>query len=211
MDTITNTTIQPQPQIKKDNKWLLWGLIGFTIILLITAIILFIQLKQPVPAPTPKPKASPQTVPVQQQQTEGVCTLSFTVTVSPSVSPSPSPSASPSPSVSPSPSASPAPIACFDTCVSDTECESGLRCMTIASEKRCVNPECKEDTDCSCTSPSPSASTQAQVSASPAASQIASVPRASVAPAALPQAGGNTPLVLGISAGILMMILGLLF
>ncbi|MEK7513359.1 MAG: hypothetical protein AAB580_00545, partial [Patescibacteria group bacterium] len=80
---ITPLTSQPitpiTPTPKKDGKWLMWGLIGFTLILLATAVILFFQLKKPAPAPTPKPKASPQTVPVQQQQTEGVCTLSFTV------------------------------------------------------------------------------------------------------------------------------------
>ena len=286
----------------------MWGLIGFTLILLATAVILFFQLKKPTPAPTPKPKASPQTVPIQQQQTGGVCELSFTVAASPSPAPqcvpqafvggsietgsnnttivkcnygkvidcmtleiiinntpvacvfneliatvgsftcdipfntvtqascntfvgsennccaeanlvqkgSPSPAPSASPGASPSPSASPSLIACFDTCDNDSQCMSGLRCMTVSSQKRCVNAACTEDTDCSCASPVPSASPQA--SASPGASVQPQpsvsprlIARASPAPAALPKAGGNTPLVLGVSAGILMMLLGLLF
>lgn len=182
----------------KDKKWLIWGLIGFTAILLATAVVLFFQLKQPGPAPTPRPKpaASPKTPPVQETTTEEVCSLSFTV------SPSPSPSASPSPS----PSASPQPTACFDTCDSDAQCEEDLRCTSVSGTKRCVNPSCTEDADCSCASPNPSPS--APASPNPSASPQANLPKAS--PPALPQAGVNTPMVLGVSVGILMMLVGLL-
>ncbi|MCG2691621.1 hypothetical protein L6272_02195 [Microgenomates group bacterium] len=68
--------------MKKDNKWLLWGLIGFTGILLVTAIILFFQLKKPavpLPSPKPKPTAAPQLPPVQQAAPENVCQVSFTI------------------------------------------------------------------------------------------------------------------------------------
>ena len=201
--------------IMKDKKWLIWGLIGFTVILLVTAIILFFQLKQPAPTPSPRPRptASPQLPPIQVTTTEEVCSLSFTVAASPESSPSPSaspsPSPNPSPSASPSPSPSPQPNACFDTCGSDSDCESDLRCLTVSGTKRCVNPSCTEDADCICASPGPSASPSP--SASPQAKASASPTAIAQAPAQLPQAGVSAPLVLGVSAGILLMLLGLVF
>ena len=181
--------------MKNNNKWLIGGLIGFTAILLTTAVVLFFQLKQPAPTPSPTPKPRPTTSPqlpqVQETTTEEVCSLSFTVGASPSPSPSPNPSPSPSPSPSPQP------ITCFDTCSSDAECEADLRCQSVSGTKRCVNPSCSEDADCSCA--------VAEV-AHP--SPLASLPKAS--PPALPQAGVNTPMVLGVSVGILMMLVGLL-
>ena len=184
-----------------NKKWLIWGLIGFTAILLVTAVILFFQLKQPAPtaSPRPRPTASPQLPPIQETTTEEVCSLSFTVAASPS--PSPSPSASPSPSPSPQPTA------CFDTCDSDANCEADLRCLTVSGTKRCVNPSCTEDADCICASPGPSASPSP--SASPQAKASASPTAIAQAPAQLPQAGVSAPLVLGVSAGILLMLLGL--
>ena len=191
---------------KNNKKWLIWGLIGFTVILLVTAVVLFFQLKQPTPSPTPKPKpvASPQVPGIQETTAVEVCSLSFTITASPSPSPSVTPS--PSPSVTPSPS--PQPIGCFDTCSSDADCEDDLRCMTVGSTKRCVNPSCDTDADCVCASPNPSPSPHAQASPSPTVAAQAS-PR--VEQPALPTAGVNTPMVLGISTGILMMLVGLLW
>lgn len=176
----------------KDKKWLIWGLIGFTAILLVTAAVLFFQLRQPVPSPTPRPRPtpSPQLPPVQETTAEEVCSLSFTV------------------ATSPSPSPSPVPNACFDTCVSDADCEADLRCQSVSGTKRCVNPSCSEDADCLCASPNPSASLQPSASPKASASPQASLPKAS--PPALPQAGVNTPMVLGVSVGILMMLVGLL-
>lgn len=189
-----------------NKKWLIFGLAGFAVILAITAVVLFFRLN-PVqePSPSPKAKASPKTVPVQQTTTEGVCELSFSV----EPSPSPSPSVSPSPSPSASPSPSPEAIACFDTCDSDTDCEDDLRCMSVGGTYRCVNPSCPEDVDCICASPNPSASPGAP--ASPAAAASPKAAASPVAQAQLPEAGFNAPLVLGVSAGILMMLLGLVF
>ena len=76
-------TMQNEKLKTTNNKWLLWGLIGFTAILLVTAIILFLQLKKPaapLPSPKPKPAASPQIPEVQQTTTENVCEVSFSVT-----------------------------------------------------------------------------------------------------------------------------------
>lgn len=109
--------------------------------------------------------------------------------------------------------------ACFDTCDNDTECETDLRCMTVGGEKRCVNPGCTEETDCACASPgpSPSPSPKASVKPSPSPEEQAELPE--VTPPSgelaeqptLPEAGVNTPVILGVSVGILLMILGLLF
>ena len=136
--------------MKNNNKWLIGGLIGFTLILLTTAIVLFFQLKQPQASPTPKskPAASPQLPPIQETTPQEVCSISFTIAASPNPSPSPSPNPSPSPSPNPSPS--PEPITCFDTCSSDAECEADLRCQSVSGTKRCVNPSCSEDADCTC-------------------------------------------------------------
>ncbi|MCX6816983.1 MAG: hypothetical protein NTZ93_03895 [Candidatus Beckwithbacteria bacterium] len=200
--------------MKKDNKWLLWGLIGFTAILLITAIILFLQLRKPTqPLPTPKPVASPQVPEINVAGTAGVCELSFTVTASPSPSPSPgtSPSPSPSPGTSPSPSPSPGtspqPNVCFDTCSTDDECKvanSEWRCMTVSGDKRCVNPNCTDETDCNCniaSSPNPTIIAYASPTLPPQTKGGQPV---------LPQAGISGPAVLGVSAGLLLMLAGLL-
>jgi hypothetical protein len=203
---INNTAKTAAP---KSKKGLLWGLIGFTVILVVTAVVLFLRLNQAaVPTPSVKPKASaPVTPPVQQATTGNVCELAFNIAASPSPSPSPSVSPSPSPSVSPSPS--PSPTACFDTCDSDADCEEDLRCMDVSGTKRCVNPTCPEDADCVCASTPPSPSPSASVSPSPRASVTPSVSPS--AQPQLPQAGVNGPMVLGVSAGVLMMLAGLLW
>jgi hypothetical protein len=201
LNMINNT---PKTTTPKSKKGLLWGLIGFTVILVVTAVVLFFKLNQPAaPTPSVKPKASvsPVIPPVQQATTGAICELTFTVAASPSPSPSPSPSASPSPS--------PSPNACFDTCNSDAECEEDLRCQSVSGTKRCVNPTCPEDADCVCASTSPSPSPSASVSPSPRASVTPSVSPS--AQQQLPQAGVNGPMVLGVSAGVLMMLAGLLW
>lgn len=210
---IVNQSPTPVATKKRgEKKWLLWGLIGFTAILLITALVLFFQLKKPVTPPLP-PKPTPQLPPVQQVVPENVCELSFTVAVSPSPSPSTSPSPSPSvsPSPSPSPSASPEPTACFDTCDNDAECKTDLRCLAVGGDKRCVNPSCTSETDCACpeaaASPSPSTTTVI-VYASPSPTLVAQTKGGQPE---LPEAGITGPAVLGVAAGLLMILLALLF
>ena len=196
VDQTTPTPVNPKGQ----KKWLLWSLIGFTGILLTTAVVLFFQINKPAPTPlpSPRPKASPTLPQVQQTTTENACQLSFTV------------AASPSPSPTPTPTPTPSPIACFDTCDSSADCNTGLECQTVGGTKRCVNETCPEDADCSCAgaspSPSPSVSPTPISGASPSPSTIARVEQPT-----LPQAGVSTPAVLGVSAGILLMLLGLLF
>ncbi|OGD55960.1 hypothetical protein A3I57_02635 [Candidatus Beckwithbacteria bacterium RIFCSPLOWO2_02_FULL_47_23] len=264
-----------------NKKWLIWGLIGFTVILIITAIVLFFQLRQPAPSPAPRPRptASPQLPPIQETTTEEVCSLSFTVaelkctgiTLEPTgtgigagdvrkltaqvsgdsgsythawtITSAGNDGSLSSTTTNPTTWTAPSTLqstqewvikdtlkdtsttqqtttcevkfnfgglnACFDTCGSDSDCESDLRCLTVSGTKRCVNPSCTEDADCTCASPGPSPSP----SPSPSPQAQAS-PRASASPLAqaqLPQAGVSAPLVLGVSAGILLMLLGLVF
>ncbi len=224
-----------QPKGKGDKKWMVWGLIGFTVILLVTAVILFLQLRKPVEeaVPKPKPVASPELPEVKQVEPESVCEVSFTVSPSPEPSPSPSPTS------------------CFDTCEIDDDCEGDLRCMETGGTDRCVNPECTEDSDCDCdededlvcfdtcvtdsecpgdlrcmiypgTSDTRCLNTDcreetdcgcdvAVASPTPPASAPPASPIARVEQPDLPEAGVSAPAVLGVSAGLLMLILGLLF
>ena len=211
-----------------NKKWLIWGLIGFTVILIITAIVLFFQLRQPAPSPAPRPRptASPQLPPIQETTTEEVCSLSFTVaelkctgiTLEPTgtgigagdvrkltaqvsgdsgsythawtITSAGNDGSLSSTTTNPTTWTAPSTLqstqewvikdtlkdtsttqqtttcevkfnfgglnACFDTCGSDSDCESDLRCLTVSGTKRCVNPSCTEDADCTCASPGPS-------------------------------------------------------
>jgi len=196
---------------KKEKKWMLWGLIGFTVILLATAVFLFLQIRKPETEealPSVRETETEEVLPsVEQVETEGVCELKFTVEASPSpspsVSPSPSPSASPSPSpsVSPSPTPSPPPT-CYDECETNADCAGDLICDDVNGTLRCVNYECPEESDCICPGASPSPGASLPPGASPTAR--GEEPE-------LPEAGVATPAVLGISVGILLVILGLLF
>lgn len=280
--------INPTPTTTKkpgEKKWLLWSLIGFTGILLTTAVVLFFQINKPAPTPlpSPRPKASPALPAVQQTTTGDVCQLGFTiskldctgVTMSPTgnaigandtrqltanvtggsgtythswVITSSGTNKGTLSSATTNPTTWTAPgslsgtqtwtikdtvsdnsttvqsdtcevtlsfgglIACFDTCSADSDCNTNLKCQTVGGTKRCVNPSCSEDADCTCAGASPSPSPSLSPSptpitgASPSPSTIARAEQPE-----LPQAGVSAPAVLGVSAGILLMLLGLLF
>jgi len=229
---------KPEGKGKGDKKWMLWGLIGFTGILLITAVILFLQLRKPAEeALPPRPVASPRAeIPeVKQAEPEGVCEMSFTITASPSPTPTPTPSASPSPP----------PTACFDTCEIDSDCDGDLRCMNDPGEYRCVNDACPEDSDCDCdaeelvcfdrceldsecpgdlrcmtypgTSDSRCLNADCREESDCGCPGATPPPRVTPSPIVrapepeLPVAGVSAPAVLGVSAGLLLVLFGLLF
>jgi hypothetical protein len=99
----------------------------------------WLPVASPSPSPSQSPSPSPLSSPSQSPQ------------ASPSPSPSPSPSASPPPSPSPSPSPEPTPPPeCWDTCTSDSQCSSSLKCQSVSGTFRCVNPSCPEESDCIC-------------------------------------------------------------
>jgi len=231
--------VAPMPQApvkvkgKGDKKWMVWGLIGFTVILLVTAVILFFQLRKPVEEPLPKPRpvpvASPVLPEVKQVEPEGVCEVTFTLEASPEPSPTPTPS----------------PSVCFDTCVDDTDCDEDLRCMDVGGEDRCVNPDCTEESDCACdeeplvcfdtcatdsecpgdlrcmiypgTSDTRCLNADCREESDCGCDVVVASPTPPASPIArveqpeLPAAGVSAPAVLGVSAGLLMVILGLLF
>ncbi|MCG2692431.1 hypothetical protein L6272_06470 [Microgenomates group bacterium] len=72
--------------------------------------------------------------------------------------------------------------------------------MTVGGDKRCVNPSCTSETDCAwpeaVASPSPSPTLVAQTKGGQPE---------------LPEAGIAGPAVLGVAAGLLMILLALLF
>ncbi|MFH0942621.1 MAG: hypothetical protein V1810_00415, partial [Candidatus Beckwithbacteria bacterium] len=87
-------------------------------------------------------------------------------------------------------------------------------CMTIpnTNDKRCVNPSCISESDCSCeqaqVSPSPSPSATIITYASPRPSLVAQTKGGQPE---LPEAGIAGPAILGVSVGLLMILLALLF
>jgi len=97
-------------------------------------------------------------------------------------------------------------LVCFDTCDNDSDCPNNLECINYpdTDDYRCLNGNCPEEADCSCpvtyTSPSPSYIAQASPSPSPRVEQPE-----------LPTAGVSTPAVLGVSVGLVLMLIGLLF
>jgi hypothetical protein len=277
-----NPTTPTAPKTNK--KWLLWGLIGFTGILVVTAVVLFFQLRQPTPSVAPRPSLAPKLPAVQETTTGDVCELSFSVkglkceevTLEPTgagvgandtrkltakvsggsgtythawtittnkTNKGSLSSATTNPTTWTAPSTLDEPQewtikdtitdnsttaqsatcevklnfgglnACFDTCAADSDCEADLRCQSVSGTKRCVNPTCPEDADCICASasPSPSPTVSPSVSPSPRASASVSPSPSASAQAKLPEAGFNGPMVMGVSAGILMMLAGLLW
>ena len=284
------TPTPPVPIVNSgDKKWMLWGLISFTVILLITAVILFVQLNKPISTlPQPTQTQEPQVVPVKQAAIEGPCELSFSVEplactdiiVTPSSTSVTSDEerdleavvtggsgtythswtttsngtdlgsldtavSNPTTWTAPSDLGDPQTwtvmdtitdtsvipqtvdcevefeftglITCFDVCEINSDCEPQWSCMDVSGVNRCVEPSCPENSDCLCASPSPSPvsspspSPEVSPSPSPEAPDISPSPIVRVEQPELPEAGVAAPAVLGVSAGVLLMILGLLF
>jgi len=177
----TPKSVKPGSTKNEDKKWLLWGLIGFTGILLITAVVLFFQLRKPVsapPVPKARPKASPVTPEVKQVTGEGVCEVAFNI----------------------------GPTPCSEECTSSTQCDTGLECLDVGNGMMCLNPSCTAEVDCVCPgiTPSPSPSP-------PGAPMDIPSPSPRVEQPQLPEAGVSAPAVLGVSAGLLLVVFGLLF
>ena len=128
MPTPTNKPVSAKAPAGQ-RKWLLWSLIGFTGILLITAVVLFFQISRPATAPLPssRPKASPEIPTVEEATTEAenACQLGFTVAEIP-------------------------PAVCYEACNTTADCNSGLACQTVSGTKRCVNATCPSESDCTC-------------------------------------------------------------
>jgi len=143
----------------------------------------------------------------QEEVEEYPCRISFIVEATPSASPSPSPSASPSPSPSaspsPSPSASPSPsYGCWDQCNYSYQCPNNLECLEVNNVNRCVNPSCRQETDCTCSEYTPSPSPTPLIPGeSPTPQQL---------PQELPEAGVLSPTLFFAIGGMILIGLGLL-
>jgi len=143
----------------------------------------------------------------QEAPEEYPCRISFIIEATPSASPSPSPSASPSPSPSASPSPSPS-YGCWDQCNYNSQCPSNLECLEVNNVNRCVNPSCRQETDCTCSeiTPSPSPSPTPYV---PGESPPPEQPSQQL-PQELPEAGVLSPTLFFAIGGMILIGLGLL-
>jgi len=122
------TPVTPKPAGGKgEKKWLVGGLVGFVVILLITAVVLLLQIRKPTePLPSPRPRPSPVTPSVKVGEGEGVCEVAFLVEA-------------------------PEPPVCYEECdPADDLCTTGLECVSVSGVYRCVNSECSDETDCVC-------------------------------------------------------------
>ena len=130
------------------------------------------------------------------------CLVSFDLaaveTASPSASPSLSPSPSASASASPSGSATasptatptstpqPTPLSCGDTCTSNADCTNNMVCSTSGGVSVCRNPSCLSATSCICATATPVAGVTPEPE--------------------LPVAGISYPTIIGVFAGIILLV-----
>jgi hypothetical protein len=100
-------------------------------------------------------------------------------------------------------------VACFGQCTSDADCAGTQKCRTFpgTSQLRCLNPNCTSETDCVC----PTAEATPTPSPTPPTELAQASPSPRVAQPELPEAGVSLPAILGVSAGVLLIVLGLLF
>lgn len=125
--TAAPTSSLPKPKGKGEKKWLVGGLIGFVVILLVTAVMLLFQIKKPVePLPSPRPRPSPTIPTVKQVEGEDVCEMAFVVEA-------------------------PLPLTCYEECdPAGNLCSTEYECRYISGIYRCVNPECETEVSCIC-------------------------------------------------------------
>lgn len=114
------------------------------------------------------------------------CSITLSVT-EPDV-PTPTPTAPPA-------TPTPTPASCNNTCSVDSDCKSGLDCVS----GKCRNPSCTSETDCVCATPAPATPTPT----SPPIVQATPEP-------SLPDAGIPTPTLVGLAAGSLLLMLAIL-
>lgn len=112
------------------------------------------------------------------------CSITLSVT-EPDV-PTPTPTAPPA-------TPTPTPASCNNTCSVDSDCSSGLDCVS----GKCKNPSCTIETDCVCATPTPATPTPAPIT------------QATPEPS-LPDAGIPTPTLVGLAAGSLLLMLAIL-
>lgn len=103
--------------------------------------------KEPIAptAPKPAPAAEPQcrVTFMVSSVTTPTPGLSTTPTTTPRVTPTPTATGSPAPTPTPPPG-------CFLECSSDSQCQGSLRCLDYGGAKRCLNPLCSSESDCTC-------------------------------------------------------------
>jgi hypothetical protein len=171
-------------------------------IAIFTAIKLY-QLRQESVAPN-APESNPAaatTAPIVTCQT-----LTFSIST-----PTPSPSGSASPTPTPTVTASPTPAPqCGTTCGTNSDCPSTMVCYVGV----CRNPSCTTSSSCVCqtATPTPTATATPVITASPTPAPTSTpIAQSTATPEPLPVTGIETPTILGITAGAVLLILGLAF
>lgn len=102
--------------------------------------------------------------------------------------------ATPTPSPTPTASPSPTPVPqCGSSCTTSANCPSGMTC----SGNYCRNTSCTSSANCICATATPT----------PTSTPIAQLPTATPVPS-LPTSGDTTPTILGVSAGLIMLVVG---
>jgi len=71
------------------------------------------------------------------------------------VAPTPTLTPTPTPTSIPTPTPTPGPVGCWDLCLFDFQCPSGLDCRWVSWVRRCANPSCPSERDCICPIPTP--------------------------------------------------------
>jgi len=133
----------------------------------------------PTPTPTPTPTGSPTPTPVNTPTPTPTHTPTPTPTHTPTLTPTPTGSPGPTPTPMPTPTGSPGPTPtptpgpqCWGSCSSSSDCPSSLTCQDILGSKRCVNPNCTDDSDCSCPSSTPTPTAIVQVPTPPSTGNL---------------------------------------
>jgi hypothetical protein len=153
------------------------------------------------PSPTPVPQCgssctTPSDCPIGMTCSSGLCRRTSCTSAVNCICATATPSPSPTPTITPSPTPVPQ---CGSSCTTNANCISGMSC----SGGICRNTSCTSSANCICATATPTPTP----TPSPTPSPIAVVPTPSPIPS-LPTSGDTTPTILGISAGLIMLVVG---
>ena len=169
------------------------------------------------PTATPKPK-TPTKTPTGTTAPTATPTGTTAPTATPTgtTAPTATPTGTTAPTATPTTTNTPAPGTCDASCDNDSNCESGLSCITSTGVKRCRKSACPDESDCSCPAATATPITYyaGNTPLPTRASLIASVPTAtptSQPTPKIPVAGVGPGIVgvLSVAGSIVLLLLGL--
>jgi hypothetical protein len=153
---------------------------------------------------TPTSTGNPNNTPTHTSTPTG--TVTITPTDTDTSTPTGTDTNTPTPTNTPT---TPIPGACDASCGSDSECESGLNCLTVTGVKRCRRAACSDHLDCSC--PSTATPTVYATTTSSYASLISTATPTAQPTPKIPVSGIGPGVVgtLSVTGSIILLILGL--